>query len=152
VTYSLSQDCSQASVLLGSPSAAPRLLSLPFLCCIPQVPCMLQTRSVMTRSSFVYISHPTDDFLLMLWPPCLQIVMLNFVFYTFYTGLLCFFAIMMMRFSSHSQDFLVPPPLSVPLFALTLPHNLVAAADASGVWSISIYFFFPSALPWAAMH
>jgi hypothetical protein len=56
--------------------------------------------------------------------------MLNFVFHTFYTGLLWVSAIMMMRFSSHSQDFLVPPPLSVPLFALTLPHNLAATADA----------------------
>jgi hypothetical protein len=43
---------------------------------------------------------------------------------------LWFRVIAMMRFLSHVQCFLVPPPLPVPVLALTQPQRRVAVADA----------------------
>jgi hypothetical protein len=53
--------------------------------------------------------------------------------------LLWFHVILMMRFLLRVLCFLVPPPFSVPLFALTLPHRLEAMADAVlGMFNIDL--------------
>jgi hypothetical protein len=54
--------------------------------------------------------------------------MIKVPFRVFHPILLWFLVIVMMGFVSHVPCFLVPPPLRVPLFALT--RRLVAEADA----------------------
>jgi hypothetical protein len=66
----------------------------------------------------------------MLLPTSLQTVMKKFLVSAFHSVVLLYRVIVMMRFVFHVLCFLVPPPLSVPLFALALPHRLVAVADA----------------------
>jgi hypothetical protein len=71
------------------------------------------------------------DLLLFLQVHHLQTVPMKFPFGVFHPVLLWFRVIVMMRFQSHTQDFLVfPPSLPLPLFALNLPRRLAAIADA----------------------
>jgi hypothetical protein len=77
-----------------------------------------------------FLSHPPGDLLLMLQPPRLQIVKMNFPFRLFHPVLLWFRVLVVMRFLFRVLCFLVPPPLSVPLFPFVRPCTLVAVADA----------------------
>jgi hypothetical protein len=83
---------------------------------VPRCPsCLvLWTLSVMTRSPFlVCMSDPQGNRQLMLRPPCLQIVMMNFPFCAFLPALLWFRAVVMMRFLLRALCFLAPHPLPV---------------------------------------
>jgi hypothetical protein len=56
--------------------------------------------------------------------------MMKFPCCVFHPALLWCCVIVMMKFFFHALCFLVPSPLPVPLFALSLPSRLVAVADA----------------------
>jgi hypothetical protein len=66
----------------------------------------------------------------MLRPPCLKAVVIKFPFRVFQPVLLWFRVIVMMRFLFRVLCFRVPLALPFPLFALPLPHRLVALASA----------------------
>jgi hypothetical protein len=66
--------------------------------------------------------------LLMLLPPCLQIGMMHFPFLGIHPSLLWFGVLVMMRFCFSALCLLVPPTLSVSVFAPILPRRLVADA------------------------
>jgi hypothetical protein len=82
-----------------------------------------------TPTSVDHGQSTTQPLLFMLQPPCLQIVATKFPFRVFHTALLWFFC-------DRDDEHLIPSPMlsrpsstSAPLFALSLPHTLVAIAD-----------------------
>jgi hypothetical protein len=102
----------------------------------PPVPCLFGASDLVNDNEvpipYLHVPSPHElsNHLLMLLPTSLQTVMKRFLVSAFSSVVLLSRVIVMMRFVFHVLCFLVPPPLPVPLFALALPHRLVAMADA----------------------